>query len=599
MKAMSAEELRRAYLDFFISKGHKEIPSASLVPENDPTVLFTTSGMHPLVPYLLGEPHPLGRRLCSVQKCVRTGDIDEVGDNTHLTFFEMLGNWSLGDYFKEDAIKWSFEFLTKILEIPIEKLAVSYFKGDDLVPSDDESKRLWEKNGIPAGRIQQFDRKDNWWGPVGQTGPCGPDSEMFYWTGEGNVPEVFDPENDKEWVEIWNDVFMQYNKTSDGSFELLDRPNIDTGMGFERMLAILNGKASVYDTELFVPIINAVEYVTNRSYALYLRDIRIVADHVRTATMMIADGVQPANKDQGYVLRRLIRRASIMLSSGLDRAPGNTAQSFIAESCMKTLENAYPALTTSHDNIIKTITEEETRFEHTLEKGLREFEKIFEKNKSISGVDAFNLYQSFGFPWEQTEELARKKGHGVNREAFQNEFLKHQETSRVGAEHKFAGGLADNSEEVKKLHTATHLLHQALRIVLGSHVAQKGSNITAERLRFDFSHPEKMSAEQLKAVEDIVNEQISKNLPMGFEMLSVEEAKEAGAIGLFENKYEAIGGKVKVYTAGNEEKGVFSKEICGGPHADNTGSLGRFKIIKEEAVSSGMRRIKAVLTSPA
>ncbi len=599
MKAMSAEELRRAYLDFFISKGHKEIPSASLVPENDPTVLFTTSGMHPLVPYLLGEPHPLGRRLCSVQKCVRTGDIDEVGDNTHLTFFEMLGNWSLGDYFKEDAINWSFEFLTKILEIPIEKLAVSYFKGDDLVPSDDESKRLWEKNGIPAGRIQQFDRKDNWWGPVGQTGPCGPDSEMFYWTGEGNVPEVFDPENDKEWVEIWNDVFMQYNKTSDGSFELLDRPNIDTGMGFERMLAILNGKASVYDTELFVPIINAVEYVTNRSYALYLRDIRIVADHVRTATMMIADGVQPANKDQGYVLRRLIRRASIMLSSGLDRAPGNTAQSFIAESCMKTLENAYPALTTSHDNIIKTITEEETRFEHTLEKGLREFEKIFEKNKSISGVDAFNLYQSFGFPWEQTEELARKKGHGVNREAFQNEFLKHQETSRVGAEHKFAGGLADNSEEVKKLHTATHLLHQALRIVLGSHVAQKGSNITAERLRFDFSHPEKMSAEQLKAVEDIVNEQISKNLPMGFEMLSVEEAKEAGAIGLFENKYEAIGGKVKVYTAGNEEKGVFSKEICGGPHADNTGSLGRFKIIKEEAVSSGMRRIKAVLTSPA
>lgn len=590
---MTPQELRETYLSFFESKGHKRIPSASVVPENDPSVLFTTAGMHPLVPYLLGEPHPSGVRLTDVQKCVRTGDIDEVGDATHLTFFEMLGNWSLGDYFKDEAITWSFEFLTEVLKIDLSRLAVTVFEGDADAPFDEEAYTKWRSLGIPEARIARLGKEDNWWPAGGKMpGPQGPDTEMFYWTGELPAPEGFDTE-DKRWVEIWNDVFMQYNKRDDGAFEPLSQKNVDTGMGLERLLTVLSGKASVYDTELFAPILKAIEVVSGQAYTASKdteRSMRIVADHVRASVVMVADGVEPSNKDQGYILRRLIRRSV----RELKKLSGSLALESIARAVVETLGEAYPELVSDADRICTVLETERGKFEKTLEKGEKEVEKLFEKKGALSGEDAFVLYSTYGFPLELTEEIVAEHGQQVDLEVFGAEFKKHQDLSRAGAEQKFAGGLADHSEESKRLHTATHLLHQALRTVLGDHVEQKGSNITAERLRFDFSHGEKMTDEQKDQVEKLVNDVIEADVPVHFELLSLEEAKARGAIGLFEDKYAQLGGKVKVYFMG-EPGQEFSKEVCGGPHVERTGELGGFRIVKEEASSSGVRRIKAVL----
>ncbi|MEK7108466.1 MAG: alanine--tRNA ligase [Patescibacteria group bacterium] len=607
---ITSNELRTRYINFFVSRGHVQIPSASLVPENDPSVLFTTAGMHPLVPYLMGEPHPSGTRLVDVQKCVRTGDIDEVGDNTHLTFFEMLGNWSLGDYFKQDAIKWSFEFLTQELGIPVDRLAVSVFAGDDDAPFDQESYDRWVQLGIVSDRIAKLGKEDNWWPAGGKhPGPQGPDTEMFYWTGSDAVPETFDPA-DKQWVEIWNDVFMQFNRAPDGRFEPLARQNVDTGMGLERTLAVLNGKESVYDTDLFMPIIQAIERESARSYSEHVRQMRIVTDHIRSSVMMIADGVASSNKDQGYVLRRLIRRSVREL-----RAVNEKHWSFhgIVDAVIATLAETYPTLTEKRQCIADAIDGEVAKFAKTMDQGLRELEKLVRIGQIVHIPDggqwpiynrvdakkAFDIYQTYGFPLEMIQEELAKRALLVDesefRKAFDEHMRSHQNLSRVGSQQKFAGGLADHSEESKKLHTATHLLHKALRMVLGDHVAQKGSNITAERLRFDFSHDKKMTPDEVRRVEEIVNEQIKAGLLMGFTMMTVEEAKAAGAIGLFEDTYAQIGGKVKVYTAGDDAKGVFSREICGGPHVDNTSTLEAFAIQKEEASSSGVRRIKAVI----
>lgn len=587
---MTAQELREKFLSFFESHGHKRIPSASLVPENDPTVLFTTAGMHPLVPYLLGEPHPMGRRLTDVQKCIRTGDIDEVGDDTHLTFFEMLGNWSLQDYFKKEAIEWSFEFLTRVLGIDKARLAVSVFAGDKDAPLDEEAHSIWVGNGIPPSRIAKLGKKDNWWGPAGQTGPCGPDTEMFYWTGEEPAPEMFDPE-DHRWVEIWNNVFMQYNKKEDGTFEKLEKPNVDTGMGLERTLAVLNGQKSVFDTELFTPIFQTLRLHSGTT--ANDRHGRIIADHIRAAVMIISDGILPTNKDRGYVLRRLLRRAIRTYSQSAGDPRFFTT---IAESAIGTVKEFYHELERKKDAILKTIEEEKNKFVKTLEKGEREAHKLWERQKHLTGVDAFGLYQTYGFPLELTEEIASELGQQIDHAQFQSEFQKHQDLSRAGAEQKFAGGLADHSDATIKLHTATHMLHQALRSVLGDHVEQKGSNITAERLRFDFSHPEKMTPDQIKSVEDLVNENITKDLPVHYEMLTLDEAKARGAIGLFEDKYATLGDKIKVYFIGDEPTGEYvSKEVCGGPHVEHTGLLGHFTISKEEAVAGGIRRIKAIL----
>ena len=589
---MTAKELREKYIAFFISKGHARINSAPLVPENDPTVLFTTAGMHPLVPFLLGERHPLGKRLVNYQKCVRTGDIEEVGDPVHLTFFEMLGNWSLGDYFKQEAIAFSFEFLTspEWLGLPVESLAVTVFQGDDDAPFDKEAYDKWSSLGFPDAKIAKCPKKDNWWGPAGQTGPCGPDTEMFYWTGDGNAPEMFDPD-DKRWVEIWNDVFMQYNKTENG-YEPLEQRNVDTGMGVERVTAILQGRSSCYDTELFKPILNKLDEIRgiNTPSDERCREERIIADHSRTAVFMLADGVVPGNVDQNYVLRRIIRSA---IQKGQRLGITKSFLPKLAEVVVFIYSDVYPALPKNSDQILDEIEREETQFARTLDNGVREFEKLVAKvpehiqRKLISGKNAFKLYDTYGLPIEITEELAVEKGFEVDKEGYDKAFKKHQELSRKGAERKFKGGLADDSEKTAALHTATHLLHQALREVLGDHVAQKGSNITAERLRFDFSHSDKLTPEQLAEVERKVNEIIDADLPVICEEATVEEAKNSGAIGLFVDKY---GERVKVYSIGD-----FSKEICGGPHAARTGALGRFKIRKEESSSRGVRRVKAVL----
>ena len=579
---MTTEKLRQKYLKFFEAKGHTVIPSASLIPENDPTVLFTTAGMHPLVPYLLGQKHPGGVRLTNVQKCIRTGDIDEIGDGWHLTFFEMLGNWSLGDYFKKEAIEFSFEFLTKELKLPVEKLAVSCFVGEpkNNIPKDEESAAIWQSLNIPKNRIAFLGRADNWWGPAGQTGPCGPDTEMFYWTGNQPAPEKFDP-TDKHWVEIWNDVFMQYNKTADGSYVELSQKNVDTGMGLERTAAILNGKSSVYETELFEPIIKKINELAATPNEISLR---IVADHLRTATFILGDqkSIAPSNIEQGYVLRRLIRRA---IRHGRTIGIMNHFTFIIAEIIIKHYAKYYPELEENQAFIKEQLTAEEERFTQTLEKGLKEFAKLAKTD--ISGHDAFILFATYGFPLEMTLELAAEKGIKVDAKGFEAEFAKHQELSRTASAGKFKGGLADHSTETTKLHTATHLLLAALRQVLGNHVFQKGSNITADRLRLDFSHPDKVTPEQIKQVEDLVNDQIAKSTSVTWQEISIEEAKEQGAMGVFEHKYAD---RVKVYTIGN-----FSKEICGGPHVDNVSELGHFKITKEEASSSGVRRIKAVV----
>ena len=587
---MTAKEIRQKYLEFFKENNHAVLPSAPLLPENDPTVLFTTAGMHPLVPYLLGEPHPQGNRLANYQKCIRTGDIDEVGDNTHLTFFEMLGNWSLGDYFKKDAINYSFEFLTskKWLGIPVEKLAVSVFKGDDDAPQDKEAAEIWMDLGIPEHKIAYLSKKDNWWGPAGQTGPCGPDTEMFYWVGKNKPSKDSNPGNDADnWVEIWNDVFMQYNKTDSGKFEPLEQKNVDTGMGLERVAAVLQGKKSVYDTELFQPIIEKIAALTNVKYSENPKSYRIIADHLRAATMMAGDGVTPSNLDQGYVMRRLMRRA---IRHGKILGIEHDFTAVIAKKVIHLMSETYTELQ-HEEKILDIFNKEEQQFRKTINHGLKEFEKLMEKmvNGKVHGNDAFHLYDTFGFPIEMTEELAKERGFDVDREGFEKAFKGHQEKSRMGAEEKFKGGLQDNSEATTKLHTATHLLHAALHKFLGDHANQKGSNITAERLRFDFSHPEKMTPEQLAEVEKFVNDAIAADAEVICETMTLDEAKKAGAIGLFESKY---GDKVKVYTI----KG-WSKEICGGPHVERTGVLGKFKIIKEESSSAGVRRIKAVLTN--
>lgn len=589
---MNAKELRKKYIDFFAKKGHAVIKSAPLVPENDPTVLFTTAGMHPLVPFLLGGKHPLGKRLVNYQKCIRTGDIDEVGDPVHLTFFEMLGNWSLGDYFKKEAIEFSFEFLSspEWLGIPLDKLAVTVFAGDDDAPFDEEAYNLWKKLGVPENRIAKRPKKDNWWGPAGQTGPCGPDTEMFYWTGKTPPPEIFTPD-DRLWVEIWNDVFMQYNKNAEGRYEPLAQCNVDTGMGVERVTAVLQGKASCYETELFAPLFAKLDEIRGISAPPERSNSeRIIVEHIRASTFIMADGIAPGNIDQSYVLRRLIRRAiREARKTGLQGAFTETmAKVVIAE-----YSDVYPELAANSAKILEEFDREEKQFEQTLEKGTREFEKLISRvpphiqTKVISGKNAFFLYETYGFPIELTEEMAAERGFKVDKEGFNAAYEKHQELSRKGAEQKFKGGLADNSEATAKLHTATHILHTALRKVLGEHVAQKGSNITADRLRFDFSHHDKMSEEEIAEVEKIVNEVIERNLSIECREMTVEEAKNQGAIGLFGDRY---GEKVKVFSIGD-----FSMEICGGPHAQNTGSLGKFKISKEESSSRGVRRIKAVL----
>lgn len=590
---MKASEIRRRYIEFFKNRNHAEIKSAPLIPENDPTCLFTTAGMHPLVPYLLGAKHPSGTRLTDYQKCIRTGDIDEVGDPVHLTFFEMLGNWSLGDYFKKEMIGFSFEFLTgkENLNIPADMLAVTVFAGDEDCPFDEEAYNEWRSHGIPAARIAKLGKKDNWWGPAGTTGPCGPDTEMFYWTGPLPAPETFDP-GDKRWVEIWNDVFMQYNKTADGKFEPLAQTNVDTGMGLERVTAILQGKASCYETEIFAPIFAKLDEIRgiDAPAAVRTSSERIIADHLRAATFILGDGITPGKVDQPYVLRRLIRRA---IREGRKLGINDAFTSKIADAVIEEFGDVYPELRDRAAVIREELDREEKQFAVTLEKGTHEFQKLIDRvpahieKKIISGKNAFNLYETYGFPIELTIEMAQEKGFQVDRAGYDAAFAKHQEMSRAGAEQKFKGGLADSSEATAALHSATHLLQAALRKVLGTHVEQRGSNITAERLRFDFSHEDKMTPEQLKQVEDLVNDAISRDLPIVCEEMDVETAKNSGAMGLFENKYDA---KVKVYTMGD-----VSKEICGGPHASRTGELGRFKIKKEESSSRGVRRIKAVL----
>jgi alanyl-tRNA synthetase len=594
---MNAHELRSKYIEFFVSKDHTQIQGKSLLPDNDPTVLFTTAGMHPLVPYILGQEHPAGKRLTDYQKCIRTGDIDAVGDPSHLTFFEMLGNWSLGDYFKEEAIKMSFEFLTspQCLGIPVEKIGVTVFEGDDTTPRDEESAAGWRSLGIPEERISYRPRSDNWWGPAGATGPCGPDSEMFIDMGkEPCGPECAPGCACGKWLEIWNDVFMQYNKTADGVYEPLARTCVDTGMGIERTITILNGKKSVYDTEIFAPIIAAVEKASSYTYGANAemdKSTRIIADHTRAATFILGDprGVSPSNVGAGYVLRRLIRRA---VRHGRKLGIEGIMLSPIARVIIEQLSSPYPELAQNKAFIIEEFDKEEARFLETLLKGEREFEKLLpnllkDPRRLMSGRLAFKLYDTYGFPIELTEELAAEQGMTVNRAEFDDAFKKHQDLSRAGSEQRFKGGLADQGNMSVKYHTATHLMHQALRMVLGNHVAQKGSNITAERMRFDFSHTAPMSNEELTQVEAIVNEQIKRDLPVTMSVMSLEDARDAGAIALFGEKYEP---QVKVYTIGD-----FSKEVCGGPHVEHTGTLGVFKIQKEQSSSAGVRRIRAVL----
>ncbi|MBR7141033.1 MAG: alanine--tRNA ligase [Clostridia bacterium] len=595
MKTHTGQSLREMYLKFFEERGHKIIPSASLIPENDPTVLFTTAGMHPLVPYLLGEKHPAGTRLCDVQKCVRTGDIDDVGDERHCTFFEMLGNWSLGDYFKKEMIPWSYEFLTspKYLGLDPERLAVSVFAGDEDCPRDEESARLWEEQGIARDRIFFLPKENNWWGPAGITGPCGPDSEMFIDTGKPKCCDECSPACDcGKYLEIWNDVFMQFNKTAEGTYEPLQQKNVDTGMGLERTLCTLHGKKSVYETDVFAPIIGAIESIGDKKYGESeeaTRAIRIVADHVRTSVFIIGDekGVLCSNVDQGYILRRLLRRA-VRYAKSLNIPTGKL--SVVAETVIDEYKEVYPELAVNHDRVIGEINAEEERFEKTLTNGMREFEKLcnYLVGDTISGKASFKLFDTYGFPIEMTIELAREHGLKVNVDDFNKAFEEHRKKSQAGAEQKFKGGLADHSETTTRLHTATHLMHKALKIVLNDENAnQKGSNITEERLRFDFTFPRAMTAEEVKEVEKLVNEAIAADVEITCEEMTVEEAKAQGAVGLFTAKY---GEKVKVYTMG-----TFSKEICGGPHAKRTGELGHFRIVKEQSSSAGVRRIKAVL----
>lgn len=593
---ITSQELRKKFLDFFKEKGHQIIPSASLIPENDPTVLFTTAGMHPLIPFLLGEKHPQGKRLANCQKCIRTSDIEKVGDAWHLTFFEMLGNWSLGDYGKKEAIEWSFEFLTHPhwLNLSKDKLAITLFEGRGNLPRDDESFLFWKKLGIPENRIVFMGEEDNWWGPVGEIGPCGPDTEMFYYSDEGLPLSQSNPKNEPEkWVEIWNNVFMFYYKDKNGQISELKQKNVDTGMGLERVVAVLNGFADVYYIDSLWPIIQKIEKLSSKKYndnEKIKKAMRIIADHLRAATFILGDkrGITPSNLDQGYVVRRLIRRA-IRYGRMIDiKEPSFTFK--ISEIVINQMQDIYPELKENRDFIQEQLIREEEKFNRTLEKGLKMFNKLVSINSKLNGDILYSLFSTYGFPLEMSLEIAKEERIKVDSKAIEdfNKLMeKHREISRAGAKKRFKGGLIDHSEISKKYHTATHLLHQALRIVLGDKVRQMGSNITPERLRFDFSFPRKLTPEEIKKVEDLVNQQIKKDLPVICQEMSLEEAKKEGAIGLFENKY---GEKVKVYSIGD-----FSKEICAGPHVERTGVLGRFKIIKEQSSSAGVRRIKAIL----
>ncbi|MDD3572419.1 MAG: alanine--tRNA ligase [Eubacteriales bacterium] len=671
MKDISAANLRSMFIEFFVNKGHTVIPSASLVPENDPTVLFTTAGMHPLVPYLMGQPHPAGKRLVNVQKCVRTGDIDDVGDTSHLTFFEMLGNWSLGDYFKNEMIPWSWEFLTspQYLALDKDKLAFSVFEGDENAPRDQESFDLWVKAGARPEQIFFLPKENNWWGPAGQTGPCGPDTEMFIVRDQEPCGPNCSPAcGCGRYLEIWNDVFMQYEKLADGSFVPLKHQNVDTGMGLERTVSVLAEKATVYETDLFSDIIAKIEELSGKAYEgadeENLRAFRIIADHLRTATFILGDtrGVTPSNVDQGYVLRRLIRRA-VRHGMSLEMPEGFTAD--VAMVIISQYQSVYPELRDNRSFVLEQLLLEEKRFARTLRQGVREFEKMLSRMedsigkmdafrtelrenlfrdadlkrlsqaedamrnigsalkptpeaqtlfreisevfqavdtikafkdkmdarlkgfKTISGRDAFKLYDTYGFPVEITMEMARERGLKVDEQGFEERFRQHQKTSQAGAEQRFKGGLADSGEQTARLHTATHLLQAALRRVLGPEVAQKGSNITAERLRFDFTFGRRMTPEEIMEVERLVNEAIKADMPISYIEMTVDEAKAQGAIGLFEERY---GDKVRVYSMGD-----FSREICGGPHATSTGELKGFRIQKEESSSAGVRRIKATV----
>ena len=588
---MKTIDLKETYLKFFESKGHKVIPSAPIIPENDPTCLFNTAGMQPLVPYLKGEPHPEGKRLTDVQKCFRTNDLDSIGDTTHHTFFEMLGNWSLGDYFKEEAIAWSYEFLTKTLNIPAERLAVTVFKGNHLVPADNESAEIWKKAGIKEDRIAFLGEEDNWWPNMELTGPCGPDTEIFYWRSNEAIPEKFDPENEN-WVEIWNNVFMQYNHETDGTFKPLKNKNVDTGLGVERVTAILEGYTDNYKSSVWRDVISKIEEISGLSYEdeKNARAMRIIADHIRAVVMIAGDdaGIKPSNTDQGYILRRLIRRI-IRYAKKLNIDINSDWEQTLATMIIEKYSKYYSELERNKDVILQVLKDEKVKFNRTLEKGLREFEKETRniEGKEINKDIAFRLYDTYGFPIELTEELAKENGLTVDTEGFKQKFAEHQEKSREGASQKFKGGLASTGEMETKYHTATHLLNAALKKVLGPHVHQKGSNITAERMRFDFSHNSKMTEEEKQKTEDLVNEYIKMAIPVEKLEMKKEDAIAQGAEAMFLDKYGDI---VSVYKIGD-----VSMELCGGPHVHNTSELGHFKIKKEEASSAGVRRIKAIL----
>jgi alanyl-tRNA synthetase len=591
---ITREKLIEKYLSFYESKDHKRIPSASLVPENDPTVLFTTAGMHPLVPFLLGQSHPLGKRLVNVQKCIRTGDIEEVGDATHHTFFEMLGNWSIGDYFKKEAIKYSFEFLTKTLKIPTEKLAVSCFEGNKDAKKDTEAEKVWLDLKIPKERVAFLDKKENWWETPGP-GPCGPDTEIFYWASKKPTPKKFDPKN-KAWVEIGNNVLMQYEKDKNNKYTEAKQKNIDFGGGVERLLAVLNNLEDNYETEIWKPLIKEIEKLSNKTYApthqsgstsedATRKAMRIIADHIKASIFIISDGIVPSNTEQGYVLRRLIRRAiRYGKTIGINQKDDLTTP--LVKATIKIYKNTYPKLEKNKEKIINELNKEEEKFEKTLDKGLKILDKL--EGKTISGKDAFLLYQSYGFPIEMTKELVNENKIKVDEKGFQTELKKHQELSQTAASGMFKSGLADNSEQTTKLHTATHLLLEALKTVLkNKNITQKGSNITPDRLRLDFNFDRKLTNEEKKEVENLVNKKIQEKIEITKEEMSPKEAKKKGATGIFDGKYPDI---VSVYTIG-----AFSKEICTGPHVKNTSEIGKFKIKKEESSSSGVRRIKAVL----
>ena len=588
---MQKIDLKNTYLKFFEEKGHKIIPSAPIIPENDPTCLFNTAGMQPLVPYLKGAPHPEGTRLADVQKCFRTNDLDSIGDKTHHTFFEMLGNWSLGDYFKKESITWSFELLTQKLNIPVEKLAVTVFRGNDIVPADNESAEIWESLGINKNRIAFLGEENNWWPNMELTGPCGPDTEIFYWRSNDPVPEVFDPE-DETWVEIWNNVFMQYNHEADGTFIPLANKNVDTGLGVERVTSILEGQTDNYKSSVWKDVISKIEEISGKSYddEKYVKAMRIIADHMRAVVVISGDdvGIKPSNTDQGYILRRLIRRI-IRYAKNLEIDINSSWEKDLANLIIDQYAPYYAELERNRNVILEVLENEKIKFNRTLEKGLREFEKIVShlEGNSIDKDNAFKLYDTYGFPIELTVELAGERNLKVDTKGFEEKFAEHQAKSRAGATEKFKGGLASTGEMETKYHTATHLLNAALKQVLGSHVHQKGSNITAERMRFDFSHDAKMTEEQKQKAEELVNEYIKMAIPVERMEMRKEEAIGMGAEAMFIEKYGDI---VTVYKIGD-----ISIELCGGPHVENTSDLGTFKIKKEESSSAGVRRIKAIL----